>query len=237
VWLAGQLGFRSKIAYSDADYFNLSEEDARIATAKRQARFPSIDEVKQVIDGMPHGTEIERRDRAMIAFTLLTAARDGAIASMSLKHVDVTADCVSQDAREVQTKNSKSFETFFFPVGEDIPQTLEEWIVYLRDQEQWGPDDPLFPVRSFPADQTATTMEATGEAVSASSPSRCRRVHTWIRPGDYLSHREGRAKLDVRSKREGWTLLRIAEGVFIANTFEVQLVVVVLRSWHDEATA
>jgi integrase len=156
VWLAGQPGFRSKISYSDADYFNLSEKDSRIATARRHARFPSLDELKRVIEGMPQGTEIERRDRAVIAFTLLTGARDGAIASMSLKHVDLIADRVNQDAREVQTKNSKSFETFFFPVGEPIRQIVEEWIVYLRDEKQWGPDDPLFPV-------TDTGLDAGGK--------------------------------------------------------------------------
>jgi hypothetical protein len=31
---------------------------------------------------MPHGDEIERRNRALVAFTLLTGARDSAIASM-----------------------------------------------------------------------------------------------------------------------------------------------------------
>src|SRR5262245_15577553 len=32
VWLAGRQGYRSKISYSDADYFNSSEKDSRIAT-------------------------------------------------------------------------------------------------------------------------------------------------------------------------------------------------------------
>ena len=47
---------------------------------------------------------IERRNRALIAFTLLTGARDSAIASMKLKHINLVAACVNQDAREVQTK-------------------------------------------------------------------------------------------------------------------------------------
>ena len=69
---------------------------------------------------MPSDTEIERRNRALIAFTLLTGARDSAIASMKLKHVDLIANSVSQDAREVNTKFSKTFTTFFFPVGDEI---------------------------------------------------------------------------------------------------------------------
>ena len=35
---------------------------------------------------MPAGSKIEQRNRALIAFTLLTGARDGATASLKLKH-------------------------------------------------------------------------------------------------------------------------------------------------------
>jgi integrase len=88
---------------------------------------------------------IERRNRALIAFTLLTGARDSAIASMKLEHVDLISGCVNQDAREVRTKYSKTFVTFFFPVGEDILRIVSEWVSYLRDKKLWGNDDPLFP--------------------------------------------------------------------------------------------
>ena len=90
-------------------------------------------------------TEIERRNRALIAFTLLTGARDSAIASMKLKHVDLSAGCVDQDAREVKTKFSKTFNTFFFPVGDEIREIVAEWVSYLREDKLWGNDDPLFP--------------------------------------------------------------------------------------------
>jgi hypothetical protein len=53
-------------------------------------------------------TDIKRRDRAIIAFTILTGARDG-------RHIDVVEGKVDQDARDVQTKFSKSFVTTFFP--------------------------------------------------------------------------------------------------------------------------
>ncbi|MEN6509073.1 MAG: tyrosine-type recombinase/integrase [Smithella sp.] len=144
-WLAMQSGYKSRIQYNDAEYFNLSEKDARIATAKRQQRFPTVEQVKHVIGKMPGNTEIERRNRALIAFALLTGARDSAIASMRLKHVDLIAGCVNQDAREVKTKFSKTFNTFFFPVGEDIRAIVSGWVSYLRDEKLWGNDDPLFP--------------------------------------------------------------------------------------------
>lgn len=144
-WLALQPGYKSRVQYVDAEYFNLSEKDARIATAKRQQGFPTVEQIKHVISIMPVNTEIERRNRALVAFTLLTGARDSAIASLKLKHVDLIAGCVNQDAREVKTKFSKTFNTFFFPVGEELRTIVLEWVRYLRDEKLWGNDDPLFP--------------------------------------------------------------------------------------------
>lgn len=112
-WLAGQPGFRSRLAYSDAEYFNLSEKDTRVALAKRETAFPTLEQVVHVITTMPAESEIERRNRALIAFILLTGARDGAVASLRLKHVNLDRHCVFQDARDVKTKFSKSFTTYF----------------------------------------------------------------------------------------------------------------------------
>jgi integrase len=144
-WLAWQPGYKSRVQYSDAEYFNLSDKDTRIATARRQQKAPTLEQIKHVINKMPVGTEIERRNRALVAFTLLTGARDSAIASLKLKHIDLIAACVNQDAREVKTKLSKTFNTFFFPVGEEVRGIVTEWVSYLRDEKLWGNDDPLFP--------------------------------------------------------------------------------------------
>ncbi len=102
-WLAMQPGYKSRIQYSDAEYFNLSDKDTRIATAKRHQEAPTMEQIKHVIGTMPTDTEIERRNRALVALTLLTGARDRAIASLKLKHIDLIAGCVNQDAREVKT--------------------------------------------------------------------------------------------------------------------------------------
>jgi integrase len=144
-WLAWQPGYKSRIQYSDADYFNLSDKDTRVATARRQQKVPTLEQIKHVIKTMPACTDIERRNRALVAFTLLTGARDRAIASMKLKHVDLITCCVNQDAREVKTKNSKTFSSFFFNVGEEIQGIVTDWMQYLRNEKLWGNDDPLFP--------------------------------------------------------------------------------------------
>ena len=113
-WLSQQPGYKSRIQYTDAEYFNLSDKDIRIATTRRPKKVPTMEQIKHVINTMSADTEIEQRNRALIAFTLLTGARDRAIASMKLKHVDLTTGCIMQDAREVKTKFSKTFPPISF---------------------------------------------------------------------------------------------------------------------------
>jgi integrase len=145
IWLAGQQGYKSRISYCDAEYFNLSAKETRIAKAHREERVPTLEQIRHVIHTMPVRTEIERRDQALIAFTILTGARDRATASLKLKHIDLQQGLVDQDARQVTTKFSKTFTTWFFPVGEDLLQILVAWVNYLRHEKLWGLDDPLFP--------------------------------------------------------------------------------------------
>ena len=144
-WLSGQQGFKSRLRYSDADYFNLGEKEARVAAARRDRLGPTVEQINRVLAHMPSTNELELRNRALIAFTLLSGARDGAIASMKLKHVDLRARTIDQDAREVNTKFSKSFVSFFFPVQGDSKRLVEEWISFLMTEKGYGPDDPLFP--------------------------------------------------------------------------------------------
>jgi integrase len=154
VWLAGQPGYKSRLRYSDADYFNLPEKDVRIAKATRMKSFPTLDQIHHVLSTMPTGTPIELRNRALIAFAILTGARDGALASFKLKHVDLTEGWVDQDARDVRTKASKTFSTWFFPVGGEALAIVEHWCGYLRSELLWGDDDPLFPATKIGLGET-----------------------------------------------------------------------------------
>jgi integrase len=145
LWLAGKPGFKLRVSYSDADYFNLSDAETRIAKAHREPRVPTLEQIHHVLSTMLHSSDIQRRNRAIIAFTLLSGARDGALATFKLKHIDLDQERVIHDAREVRTKFSKSFPTWFFPVGGGAREIVAEWIRYLRMVLLWGDDDPLFP--------------------------------------------------------------------------------------------
>lgn len=143
-WLTGQPGYKSRLQYSGVEYFSLSEKDKQIATTKREKPVPTLEQIKHVIESMPYDNEIEKRNCALIAFTILTGVRDSAIASMMLKHVDLKEGNVYQDARDVNTKYSKSITTYFFPVGDEIRQIVLDWLMFLRENKLWGNGDPLF---------------------------------------------------------------------------------------------
>ena len=145
VWLADQPGYASRIKYADTEYFNAPDNLSRIATARRFKSCPTLAQVRAIIEAMPNETEIERRNRALVAFAILSGARDKAIISFRLKHIDIERGLIEQDLREVRTKRAKTFTTWFFPVGDDIRQTVVSWVAFLRAEKGFGPDDPLFP--------------------------------------------------------------------------------------------
>lgn len=145
LWLSREPGFRSHINYSDADYFNLSDKDVAVARARREPNPPTLVQVRAAIKAMPAATSLDRRDRALIAFAMLTGARISALASFRLRHVDMRGGFVDQDARSVRTKAAKSFRTYFMPVDDRALSIVRDWVEELEKGLHWGVNDPLFP--------------------------------------------------------------------------------------------
>ena len=88
---------------------------------------------------MPATIDTERRDRAVVAFIAITGARVSAVASFRLGHINIERRVVFQDARDVRTKFRKTFETWFFPVGDDLEQIVIDWVRFLLNDKGWGP--------------------------------------------------------------------------------------------------
>jgi site-specific recombinase XerD len=84
-WLAHLPGFKSHVAYADADYFNLSDKDVAVARARRDKAVPTLAQVEHVLSVMPGDTIVQRRDRALIAFLILTGTRVTALTSLRLR--------------------------------------------------------------------------------------------------------------------------------------------------------
>lgn len=145
IWLAYRPGYRSRIDIHDVEYFNLSEKDSSIARTTKLKNFPTLEQIRAVIASMPIATDMDRRNRALIAFAILTGARDGALASIKLRHVDIHNSLLRQEPDSVRTKFSKRIDTFFFPLGDDLRGIVADWVRELREQKLYGENDPLFP--------------------------------------------------------------------------------------------
>lgn len=145
LWLADQPGFKSKVRYSDAEYFNNSRKGRRVAHMARPIPYPSLEQALHAFQAMPERDKFERRDKALFAFFMLTGARDGAVATLLLKHVNLFDGHVFQDPRDVATKNGKLIDTWFFPVDPLYRECFARWVTYLREVELFGDTDAVFP--------------------------------------------------------------------------------------------
>ncbi len=74
--LSCQPGYKSRIQYCNADYFDFSDKEVGVATAKREQRAPTLEQIKHVFSMMLIHTDIDCRNRALVAFTILTGAME-----------------------------------------------------------------------------------------------------------------------------------------------------------------
>ncbi len=144
-WLVSQPGYKRVLTYNDVEYFNNSLKASRAAHAKRDIPYPSMEQCAHAFQAMPNATEFEMRNKALFALFMLVGARNGATASLKLKHVNIDTGQVFQDGREVDTKNSKTFRCQFLPVDPVYHECFRDWVIYLKTEKLFGPSDALFP--------------------------------------------------------------------------------------------
>ncbi len=176
-WLALQPGYKSRIRVNDIEYLNLSEKDMRAASAPADKKYPTLQMIEKVVVKMPGETPIQKRDRALIAFTAITGIRDGALISLKLKHFDIDRKLVLQNPLEVATKFGKRIDTFLFPLGDGFEGVFLDWVRFLRENQLFADHDPLFPKTAVghDANDCFTAIGLSREHWSNASPRRlCR---------------------------------------------------------------
>lgn len=143
-WLEAHTGI--KMAASGlSKYFSPSRNLQALADAPGKDGFvPTHVQVLTIVLAMPHENFIQRRDRALIAFLLLSGTRISAALSLQLQHIDLENRAVFQDARIVKTKNAKTMYTTWFPVGAEIEDIFTSWVKELHNGIS-NNAAPLFP--------------------------------------------------------------------------------------------
>jgi len=161
-WVALHPQYIRKVDARAAAYLRLSNNDERAGRATRELPVPSVKEVRQVLEAMPTETDIEKRDRAIIAFMALTAVRDAALISLKMKDVNRARTELWQDPKHVKTKNRKAIATTFQafdPLWEEI---VLEWLDYADKALGFQPNDPLFPQTAVKCNPATLQFEAIG---------------------------------------------------------------------------
>ena len=146
VWLSGQPGYKSKISVDSVSYLSLEKKKVREATASKQVRYPSLEYIRKLADSIEIKTEIDRRDRALIAFLLLSGMRDKAVSTLPLGCFDSpTLESLQDPSAGVDPNFGKSFVTVLFRFDETLVEHVIRWAEYLAQAKLFAPTDPLFP--------------------------------------------------------------------------------------------
>ena len=154
-WLAQQTGYKRAIRLEDIAYFNLSDRDKRAANAPTDKEFPSLAMVREVVSKMPTQTSIDKRNRALLAFTALTFIRVSALASLKIKHLDIRDMLIRQNPREVATKGRKAINSHVLPFCDEFEQIIKDWVHHLKTDLLFAPTDPLFPKTAMVLDENS----------------------------------------------------------------------------------
>lgn len=166
-WLSMQPHYKSKINQVVIEHLSLSKKETRIAIQPNKREIPSMEEVIKVIETIKIGSDVDRRDRALISFTLLTGARISAIYSMPMMAFDEATLTVDQNPKfGVKTKFSKHITTTFFPI--EYSQAVSyfiDWYKYLKQTKGFTPKDPIFPMAKIENGQQNISYHNTGEVV------------------------------------------------------------------------
>lgn len=164
LWLSSQPGYKRKVNGAHVRAFNLTTKEENVAKRKTFKDAPTIEQVEKVLVAMPTSTTFERRNQAMIAFTLVTAVRIEALVSLKLGDVDEYRLVVRQDPRHVKTKFSKPIFTALFDVSDMATRIVLDWVKYLKEEQGFMAKDPLFP--AMQSEYIEDTDEFKTEALS-----------------------------------------------------------------------
>lgn len=144
-WLCWQPGFRNSIKPGVISYLKMNHSEEKLATQYVPRKYPELNHIIKLTDSIVCKTEIDVRDRALIAFTLLTGMRDAAIVSLPLSCIDIDKRIIYQNPQKgVKTKFTKYIESIIFNFDDNLINYVTEWADILNSKNFKGPD-PFFP--------------------------------------------------------------------------------------------
>jgi len=144
-WLSMQPGYKSKIVHDAVDYLKLSNKDASIMRSPTIKNYPTLESAIKLAKSIEIKSEVDFRDRAIVAFLTLSGMRDSAVASLPLMCFDEEKRHIHQNPKMgVNTKFSKTIFSKLFNFDETLLGYVLDWVKLLKEKG-YGMADPLFP--------------------------------------------------------------------------------------------
>lgn len=152
-WLRKEDGYKKSLKAADTRYLRLKREDRRkIQTVQKFKEFHSVEEVKRALNFNPK-SDVEMRDRAIIATLACTAMRHESIITVKVGHLDIKREAIIQNPQTMRTKNSKWINAKLIGFDEGIKQIVLDWGRYLKEELHFTDNDPLFPKEQIQHDE------------------------------------------------------------------------------------
>lgn len=145
-WLSDKPSYKSRIRQEDIELLSITNNETNQITKRINLDYPTFEQAKQIIESIEVKTEVDRRDKALISFTLLTGIRAEALMTLSLGCINIDKMLVTQFVKNgVKTKFRKDIVSKIFNFDDNLLNYFVDWFNYLREKKLFGNEDPLFP--------------------------------------------------------------------------------------------
>lgn len=167
-WLIDQPGYKRRINKSHIDFLKLDLGTMNaIRTAQQFQKIPDLDYVTKLVGSIETKSDVDLRDRALIAFALLSGLRADSMTSVKIEDFDIEKLTVTLNPlKGAKTKFSKAFVVRLLVFDKKLLGPIIEWHSYLTKFKKFGPLDPLFPMtdmQNLPGTNTLSSFKVKPE--------------------------------------------------------------------------
>ena len=147
-WLRKQPGYRRRVKESAIPYFKLSKKERNsIASQVNLEEHPNLNQVITLVNSITRNEEVDKRDRALFSFILMTGIRVKSLSMLRLKDLDVDRLIITINPLEgVDAKFGKATKPVIVPLDDELLKHFLSWVDYLINVKGFSPESPLFPM-------------------------------------------------------------------------------------------
>lgn len=146
----------------------LTNAEKGLLSKHKIRKYPTLDEFNEIID-FPVNNDIDRRDKALLCFLLLSAGRVDAVRTLPLGALNPkTLDLVQDPTEGVHTKRNKYIIGTLFRFDEVYTDIIRDWLQFLTEIKHFKATDPLFP-KLVPSEENSALYVLSNEFYSSKS--------------------------------------------------------------------